>query len=89
MNLELQCQRQDKPFVAAVQPVLAVPRQKPAQSWYHRHILAPAAVTPIQASSLLDVAPTSLKITIKSHDKMHIIFSRDVKTGLKSKPITM
>jgi len=45
------------PFVAAVQRSPAELQQRPAQSWFHHHTPAPAAVTLVQASSLLDAAP--------------------------------
>jgi len=53
-----------KPFVGVVQHVPAEPQQKQAQSWYRHHTPAPAAVMLIQASSLLDAAPTATIILI-------------------------
>jgi len=53
-----------KPFVVAVQRVPAERQQKQAQSWYHHHTLAPVAVMLIQASLLLDAAPTATIIAI-------------------------
>jgi len=73
-----------KPFVAAVQHVQAEHRQTLAQSWYHHHILAPAAGTLIQASLLLDAAPTKTDLKTDMLQKSISNYKQELSTSNNS-----